>query len=176
MKRLVGQTTCSPAASATKRRADKRLVAAMICLLTACAGSAAAGCLTRCGLSARDQSFSCDELQLVEDSALWAFRMTNDKRMTKCSNLKGYKVQQMDTRTWRDDGRSVAGLTWCNYKLIQIGKAPLRESSLVHEIGHALQGCSPLQPLNPEDNDHSNWSDGGIFAAVELAKGYDGGI
>lgn len=160
-------------------KAWKRLALLMGCLLSVSIAASCAPaplCITKCGLVADvlPVGWSCADLQGRESAALWAYRSTKDPRLTIC-NLTRYHLAVVDAGYWWSFGRNVAGMTYCENGSIVIGSQPPAGSALVHEMGHALQGCAPLGPDNPKDHYHSNWDRDGIYAAIDKATTWDGG-
>ena len=90
-----------------------------------------------------------------------------------CQRLVGYRVYTREENHWIDPwGRSIAGYTSCINKVIMVGSPALgdwRRSSLVHEMFHAAQLCSPEKPPVDEgtDEDHADWFRKGIFDAIQ---------
>ncbi|UOF79743.1 hypothetical protein [Caudoviricetes sp.] len=112
--------------------------------------------------------------------------LTTDYRLMEpldvCQKMVGYRIYTREENNWQDpygrtngDGHplTVAGLTSCINKTIEIGAPPLgdwNKSSLVHELFHVAQGCEALQPATGgKDADHANWSRDGIDDAIEKA-------
>lgn len=146
-------------------------------------------CRTTCGLELVGEvppltdlypgarGWSCDEFQLAEDVTISAFERMVDTNadprfLNSCGALSGVEVQVRPMNTWVDPanpdaGADVAGWDFCDQGFIQVNDAPPMESSLPHELAHAIQNCNATAPVRKSDPDHSNW---GIY------KDEDGGI
>lgn len=112
-----------------------------------------------------------------------AATLTTDYRLNdqteNCRMLVGYKVYTMPTLDFLlpQDGKTwVSGFTLCSSRLIVVGTPATgvdwRESSLVHEFFHALQGCVGLPPEDPglPSKFHDNWIRDRIFDAIDWAE------
>lgn len=89
-----------------------------------------------------------------------------------CAALAGLKVHTRATPCWTDQyGRSVCGLSWCQYGVVEVGTPPhwphWSRSTLTHELVHVMQGCNTPGEVDPGmDDDHSNWERLGINEAL----------
>ena len=130
-------------------------------------------------------------LDHLVDRALDAASLTTDFRLNdqleNCRKLVGFRVYTKPTWNFMvnlkdsKDGitkvTSVSGYTECWGKYIVVG-TPLRagrtwwsESSVVHELFHAMQHCESPPPTDPGyDDDHSNWYRDGIFSAIDYER------
>ena len=114
--------------------------------------------------------------------ALDAATFTTDKRLNdqlgNCATMLGYKVRAHPSAGWSVpfyDYR-VSGLTFCPEGFIEIDtpeSGRWRDSSLVHELFHVMQGCD-AEPYNGIDKgmdaNHANWIRTGILKAVNDAQ------
>lgn len=129
-------------------------------------------CVTRCGLRILPPVPAgwCAEIQPFEDQALGAYAQVPDPRFRQaCQVLGSWAVmvaaqrnfnsssefQQLDDGGWQR--LWVGGETHCEVSTVIVGNAPPAVGRLGHELAHAIQGCSPLPPVDPTDPFHSNW-------------------
>lgn len=86
--------------------------------------------------------------------------------------LAGLKVHTRATPCWTDPyGRSVCGLAWCQYGVVEVGTPAhwqhWSRSALPHELVHVMQGCdTPGEIDKGMDDEHSNWERLGINEAL----------
>jgi len=120
-------------------------------------------------------------LQDATDRALDATTMVTDPRLfdiiENCKALGGYRVFTRDAPDWEDDygrGFRTAGYTFCPSKVIVIGtpaSGDFRESSLIHEMFHAMQNCVAEQPPDVgADTIHAGWVRYNIFQAIDAVR------
>jgi hypothetical protein len=166
-------------------------------------------CVSRCGMilekppatnTSGDVAFSyykpshywtCENFQLAEDSILTAFELyvnkstpETEKFANACEQLEGYTVRILPDATFKVAGQELLGLTQCYRQLILISNQPWHESSLAHEMAHAIQGCSVSAPANMcqdvtkespwprirECTGHYKWPENGIDAASVIVE------
>jgi len=165
-------------------------------------------CVSRCGMilekppatnTSGDVAYSyykpshywtCENFQIAEDSILSAFESyVVDSPETKdfanaCEQLEGYTVRILPDATFKVAGTELLGLTQCYRSLILIANQPWHESSLAHEMAHAIQGCgvsAPTKmcedvtkaspwPLIRECTGHYRWPVNGIDAASTIIE------
>lgn len=143
----------------------KALIAAA-CLLVSCVSVPT--CVTRCGITAA-ATMNCGTLQRSEDRAVEHY----DKFFGPgtCGKLAGWDIRVIRTPegapavSWIDPwNRKVAGLTWCDPRVIELGEDDWHNSAFSHEIVHVLR-CAV-----PEDREHLDWEAKGIYLEVESAR------
>jgi hypothetical protein len=142
-------------------------------LLVSCA---AAPCRTKCGLLVERMPYqwTCKDVQDLESASMWAFKDVEDPRLQTC-NARGFSLSTVDAKSWTvNDGRLVAGITYCNQKSMVVGNLNPRESTFTHELAHVLQNCRPNWPHDEIDWDHSNWERDGIYRAISKALDWKG--
>lgn len=119
------------------------------------------------------------QLQDRLDAALDVAARSTDFRlsdmMENCRALVGYKVYTKEGTRWENvAGKMVMGECHCAGKFIIISRSisgDYRDTSLVHEIIHAMQKCAPLEPLDEgQDKFHSNWIRDGIYENIEKVR------
>lgn len=146
---------------------------------------------TVCGLRAGGDFFTHEPgfftpevMQEAEWAADQAMRKTADPRLytpgAMCKSLQNISVFSMPTINFDSYNRRVSGITQCqntttNTNYIVVGTpadGDWRHSSLVHELVHVAQLCTPRGPnTDPgRDADHANWDADGIQAAIEEAN------
>lgn len=153
-------------------------------LLSSCVAQSPVLCKTNCGVRLHGSPngspapaawTDCERVQRVETMTLSGLIGTGDSRLNDpaaCSWLDGYSVWLADEPCWMDRwGRHVCGVTFCEFKTIQVGTLPdggvPEESSLPHEFVHALQQCDATAGgLFSGPVQHENWADAGIFQAI----------
>lgn len=150
----------------------------LICglLMQSCGGLSQNVCRTPCGMLMSGGEWSCQEFRRAEWVAMEEFSKTvADTRLRSCEVLANYKVEVQPTASWiqESSGRRVSGETYCEERRILVGQENINESSLAHEMAHALQQCVPLPPRDNDDYYHSNWGRDGIRDAllhIEVTK------
>lgn len=132
------------------------------------AGCHAPLCVTRNGLQfygSQDAyevpaDWSCRAIQEVEDV------MVNGLPQFDASELSHYRLTIVDPATPTDKwGREVRGWTDCFTGEMVVWAYPYHPaySALGHEMGHALQRCTPKRPVDPgHDEEHADWWRSGI--------------
>lgn len=151
-------------------------VRSQVCLLFAllsCASSCRVGtppdCVTHCGIDIFQAKYRCEEYQFAEDETLREFLFTNDKRLHTCA-VNDWRVEVQPTINFQSYGEQVSGRTVCESKVMYVNSHLPNRSSWSHEMAHAMQNCDPLRPLDSSDYYHSNWADGGIYAAISRVR------
>lgn len=131
-------------------------------------------CVSRCGMTLftprTTPTPNCLSFQDVEDRSISAFSslavVEADPRFSlACQRLRHWSVEIGDSVQFHPQtGERTAGFTLCDYRRVIIGhRDDLARSALAHELGHAIQGCTPVPPFGA-DHQHSNW--GAIDAAL----------
>ena len=132
------------------------------------AGCSAPLCVTRNGLQFYG---SADAYAVPVD---WSFRAIQDVEdvmvaglpQFDASELSHYRLTIVDPATPTDKwGREVRGYTDCFTGEMVVWAYPYHPaySALGHEIGHALQRCTPKMPTDPgHDEEHADWARSGI--------------
>lgn len=161
-----------------------RLWILAVLLMSAC-GPVVANNTTRCGLGIENGSngwFDMAQLQEAEDALLAHIGAVQDSRINDpertCRLLSYGYVYAKDETDWVDAwGRQVAGITFCENRLMIIGRGfngDWRSSSVIHEMTHWVQRCVGSSPNREADyaNDdgHRNWHADGIYPMIELTR------
>lgn len=129
------------------------------------------------------------ELQSRLDAAFDATTTTTDPRLMDilelCYAMQGWMVLTRSAPSFADpygrtiDGHAllISGFTECRTKTITVGTpadggwASSPQSSLVHELLHAFQGCEAIQPPDlGHDADHANWLRDHLFDSIERVR------
>lgn len=119
-----------------------------------------------------EEYFSCEQFQWTEDVALREFGAVTDPSFKDvCAAIHNVPVYVQHEPNWVDEwGRHIGGMTDCRFTtipIIYVGNAHPLRGSLVHEMAHAIQRCSPRKPIDPSrDADHANWTRDGIGQAI----------
>lgn len=97
----------------------------------------------------------------AEARTVEAMRATSDPRLRDmCQQINGWGLYAHPSPQWVDSyGRSVAGVTVCEYRASQAGAGDPRTWAVAHELVHAAQRCDPWG--------HETWVDAGIYRALE---------
>lgn len=115
-----------------------------------------------------------DQLDRSIEVALQLGLETSDPRLhVGAEALDGYSVYTRETHVFDLHALQVTGWTSCASRTIVVGTPPggWAESSLVHEVFHALQGCSTPGPVDLTCDDvHANWARAGLFRAIVKAR------
>jgi hypothetical protein len=120
-----------------------------------------------------------DGSQLREAESALLFELQRHSKLDTrqaCASLAGMQIYTRDTPCWTDPyGRSVCGLTWCNYNVMEIGTPAhwqnWQSSTLPHELVHAMQRCETPGDIDPGlDDAHSNWARLGVGAALQALE------
>lgn len=165
-------------------------------LLVGCTQLPAERCVTTCGMELvgtaperhmeyRGQPWwTCEQFQRAEDEIVADYEektAQHDARFAvgkACKALKGWKVEVAEVTYWPADMETVGGLTYCDQGYMLVNAVPPMLSSLAHEVGHAIQNCSPKGPADGGDSQHANWGRDGLYGAqqaVDLVGGTDEG-
>lgn len=150
--------------------------------LVGCGAGPRADCTSSCGVrvlqasdSDRNPDTFCAEYQTAEDASLAALAAhvvgPAWPAAASCSALGGWAVARHDHPDSSDGwfeyyatGRvHVAGLTYCDYRMILVGTEDWARSSLTHEFAHAIERCA--------DPHHENWAARGVWAAIADVAG-----
>jgi hypothetical protein len=114
--------------------------------------------------------------------ALDAATLTTDIELSdqvrNCRRLMGFRVytkKEFDFLAPWDNKTSISGYASCQLNMIVVGTPTdgnWRDSSLVHELFHAMQDCSPTPPedVGLPSPGHDNWIRDGIFSAIEWSR------
>ena len=91
-----------------------------------------------------------------------------------CESIRGWELYSHPDTPWDYYGTRVAGLTTCQWGVVEIGSRegmhPFQQTPYVHEFAHAIQKCDAPLPLDPgTDGYHANWQRSGIYSAIEYA-------
>lgn len=166
----------------------RALLSACFLLLADCAGVSAEGFYSCDAVRAGDIDSRFTPSQLwqpaVEDAvqrALNAATFTTDIRLhdtlENCRKLIGLRIYTKSEPSWiRDaDGLRVSGEASCLLNMVTIGTpsdGDFRDSALVHELFHIMQGCEGTPPADDPTfaPGHENWSRDGIFNAIDRAN------
>ena len=115
-----------------------------------------------------------DQLDRSIEVALRLGLETSDPRLhVGVEALDGFSVYTRETHVFDLRALQVTGWTNCASRTIVVGTPPSgwAESSLVHEVFHAMQGCSTPGQIDVTcDKDHANWSRDGLFPAIIKAR------
>lgn len=151
----------------------KRFALALL-LACGCAQTPPIDCVTRCGLRLAGDvphiddgaQWTCAELQRTEDAVLAAFdhQVSDDRFRNACERISGWVVVVRPT-VFVDS--TVGGRAHCASGVLEVGALSPLNSTLPHELAHAVQSCQPLAPVESSDPDHSNWQRDGIASALE---------
>lgn len=153
-----------------------RLFAPALLLLLACDVGPPPTCVTKCGLASWSID-QCDQFQEAEDRALkYLPALFNTTQEQACATFRSVNVINKDTpEGWYNPflREVVYGETYCEYRTVEIqiepsfpaAKPRFKDvplySSLVHELGHVIDGCV---------HDHDGWEEKGIYAAIRTAN------
>lgn len=160
------------------RWALKLLVAWTTFGLTASGCATVSKCTTTCGFRADEVpvGWTCQDVQDVESAIIRELQSAKDDRLKKQCDLSRFQLLVVHAEDWWSFGRQVQGLTYCENGNVIIGNSLPKDSALAHEIVHALQNCTPLEPYNDKDLFHSNWKRDGLYDAIDRATAsLDGG-
>lgn len=162
---------------------------ALALLLTGCGNAGVSNYVNDCGLVADGTTEDPHALSWVDEDVLnkATFRALNvaenssdlalQDRRRNCEMLEGVRIV-IDPATkfhtpWYDF--DVAGIAYCfSPSRFVVVSTPFyhdwRESSLIHELLHVMQGCSSPPPTDPGLLPmHSNWDRDGINSGIESA-------
>ncbi len=102
----------------------------------------------------------CERVQAVEDRALYAFKSlySFDSRFSEAkARLSNYMIR-LNTR---EKMGGMEGVTDCDNEVIYLTDVPPMQSTLGHELAHAVQHCTPTMPWDFDHGEqgwfHSNW-------------------
>ncbi len=131
-------------------------------------------CTTPCGvqLVQIQAGWTCPAFTELESVTLESFaaHVSDPAFQNSCYRLQGWNVRVEAEPDWispehvtseNPTGR-VRGLTRCELGLMQVGNRSPFQSSLPHEMAHAIQACVP--------GDHENWADAGIYDAINEVR------
>lgn len=146
--------------------------------LAACGGPAPT-LLRNCNVQIESSWFGLYELNKALTVVTFQAKSTTDSRLqdqeNNCAAFDGWTIKVHPTDVWYDrDGDKVAGLTWCDKRLMEIGTPESKkwwDSAFAHESFHVMQGCRSPLPIDSElDEDHSNWLRDGIYPAIDALE------
>lgn len=129
-----------------------------------------ADCVTSCGLRVVTPPEGwCDGLPDVEDKFLSAavrIRKIDPRFGNACAAISGYNVHVKGTPRFDSGaGYTVTGWADCSAGHLYVGSVDVLHGALSHELVHAVQGCTPMTPTDPNNPPHSNWAP--ILAELE---------
>lgn len=144
-------------------------------------------CITRCGMrlqgiypsGAIPADWTCAALQHTEDQMLHYFPLAMDLRFRHpahiCSRFQGASIWLYRGASWTDAWeRDVGGLAFCAFGEYQVAApegTPPWQTTLPHEMAHAIQNCTSPAPIDQgpgADSQHSNWWRDGIFSVIDM--------
>lgn len=139
---------------------------------------------TICGLQIENGSngwLDFSQLQEAEDALLANIGNIQDERINSpekaCKLLRYGFFYAKDETDWTDAwGRRVAGITFCEQRLMIVGRpfsGTWHSSSIVHEAIHWLQRCVGTSPDREElgtDEGHRNWTTDGVYRTIDLTN------
>lgn len=124
--------------------------AALALGLAGCTPWPPADCQTPCGMQAWGAS-DCDGLAEAESMAVGGLGHLYDGLCTRLG-LVSLSVRDAPGGAWLDAwGRKVAGLTWCDFALMEVAGSDFTTNAYFHEVAHIAQ-C-PAQDVG-----HQSWA------------------
>ena len=140
------------------------------CTTTSCRVGNPPSCITQCGVLVFNALHPCDEYQFAEDVTLREFQFVTDARLHTCT-LKGWHVEVQPSENFKGVyGAEVSGQTLCEADTMYVNNRLPNQSSLSHELAHALQACEPKGTIDPTDRYHSGWITQGIYDAISRIR------
>lgn len=128
-------------------------------LLLACLPEHTPDCVSTCGayvFGTRDCS-GYDHREAVGLDVLSAHVGWDRDRMRHA--LTYWRTSIVQAQTYKNvAGQDVAGETWCDRLTIYLADRPWKTGALIHEMAHAMEGCS--------DPGHVHWQEKGIWDAI----------
>lgn len=94
-----------------------------------------------------------------------------DENENLCYKVRGWRVSVWETELLELPDRSLCGRTFCAYDEIQIGNVPPHESSLLHEMAHAILRCERDETQRDPDHPRPRWDS--IRRASDLFNGIE---
>lgn len=91
---------------------------------------------------------------------------TLDNRLDNIVDLRGWKLSVVHANNWDHYGKKIVGITYCDVRTMYIAQRPFGENAITHEYAHAIQLCSPREPIAEDSDGHDNWLRDGIGPAI----------